>query len=77
MRLIEFADPSLYTLSTENVAEFLKKFEQIWPSDELHQRLATVTVRFQGRQSHRRAPIVAFATAQCIGFPRSRASPNR
>ena len=77
MRLSEFADPSPYTLSTENAANFLKCLEGIWSNDELHQRLATVTVRFQGRQSHRRAPIVAFATAQCIGFPRSRASPNR
>ena len=56
MRLNEFADPSPYTLSAENAANFLKRLEGIWSNDELHQRLATVIPRFPGRQSHRRHP---------------------
>ena len=53
MRLNEFADPSPYTLSTENAANFLKRLERIWPNDELHQRLTTVTPRSPSRPSHR------------------------
>ena len=56
MRLIEFADPSPYTLSTDDAANFLKQLERIWPYDELHQRLATVIPRSPCRLSHRRHP---------------------
>jgi hypothetical protein len=56
MRLNEFADPSPYTLSTENAASSLNRLERIWPNDELHQRLATVTPRSPCRPQHRRHP---------------------
>ena len=53
MRLNEFADPSPYTLSTENAANFLKRLEGIWPNDDLHQRLETVIPRSPCRPSPR------------------------
>ena len=56
MRLNELANPLPYTLSTENAANFLKRLERIWPSDELHQRLATVIPRSPCRSSHRLHP---------------------
>ena len=71
MRLIEFADPSLYTLSTENAANFLKQLERIWPRDAFHQRLGDGHSSLPASGITSAAPIVAFATAQCNARPRT------
>jgi hypothetical protein len=34
MRLSEFADPSSYTLSTDDAANFLKQLERVWSRDD-------------------------------------------
>jgi hypothetical protein len=45
MHLFELVDSSPYTVTTDDATNFLEQLERIWPRDELHRRLDTVTPR--------------------------------